>query len=272
MDSYDLLIIKNSINEQVLDLIKQQIPSNKSEVLYLALHTKGGNPDIGFRIMNLLDSLYKKIYVLVPDKAMSTGTLMALGSDKIFMGHSSSLGPLDLQIEHPTDGSWISTLDIRDTMKTLLSHTEVAAQRLYDQNYLTFGLGKTDAAKFANETAAALIKPVVDKIDPYHLHKSFRGSEVGAKYGSSLLKKRMMRDKDRMADLVSSHLANNYETHGYAIALSEATDLLMLNAEDLNKLELWPEIEKTYLRLDDGVSYTSKTPAKTNKTDKKSKE
>jgi hypothetical protein len=253
--SYDLLIVKERIDEDTLKKIK---PTPKHDTLYLILETRGGDPNVGFRIMNLLNTLYKKIYIVVPGRAMSTGTLMALGGDKIFMSHSSSLGPLDLQIEHPNDGSWISTLDVRDTMNTLISHTEVAAKRLYEQTYVNFSLGKNEAARIANECAVALIKPIVDKIDPYHLHKSFRGAEVGAKYGATLLKTRMMRGQDALADLVSSYLANNYDTHGYAITLTEAKDLLQLSVEDLDKLNVWPDIQTTYDNLSKGVKYESR--------------
>ena len=102
MKPYDLVVIKGGIYDQVLDAVKELvITKQQSDTLYVAIETLGGAPEAGFRIMRLLDAKYKKIYMVVPNQAMSTGTLMALGADKIFMFHSSSLGPLDLQIEHP---------------------------------------------------------------------------------------------------------------------------------------------------------------------------
>jgi ATP-dependent protease ClpP protease subunit len=265
---YDVLIVKDRIDDDAFGAITGKVEHRKSDILYLVLDTYGGAPDYGFRIMRLLDAKYKKIFILVPDKAMSTGTLMALGGDRIYMYHSSSLGPLDLQIEHPTDGSWISTLDVRDTMNTIISHTEIAARRIYNQTYNRFGLSKEAAAKIANEDAVKLLQPIVDKIDPYHLHKSFRGAEVGTKYGSILLSSRMFKDNPSLASFVSAKLANDYESHNYAITLSEAQKIF-LNASDLGQLEEWNEkIRTIYEGARSGVKYQSvekpqEEPAKT---------
>lgn len=256
MKSYDLLVIKGGIVDQVLDQVKELVLSKQqNDTLYVAIETPGGAPEIGYRVMRLLDAKYKKVFMVVPNRAMSTGTLMALGSDKIYMFHSSSLGPLDLQIEHPTDGSWISTLDVRDTMNTIISTSIVTSRQFYDQNYNQFGLSKTDAAKLANNEGSKLVQPIVDKIDPYHLHKSFRSAEVGSKYASILLSTRMMRTNHGLAQLVSSHLANNYETHNYAITLDEAKNLLNLTVDDLIDLPEWEQIKLVYDNVQQGVQY-----------------
>lgn len=250
-----MLLIKDNIVAETLQKVIKCVKDQKSDSLYLVVDTFGGNPDVGFRIMQLLDAKYKKIWIIVPDKAMSTGTLMALGADKIYMYHSSSLGPLDLQIEHPTDGSWISTLDVRDTMNTIISHTDVAAKRLYRQIYNNVGLSKTAAATIANENAVRLLQPIVDKIDPYHLHKSFRSAEVGAKYGSILLENRMCKNNPGLAGYISSVLANDYESHNYAITLNEAQKIFLV-AEDLTQLEDWGKhISALDLRFSSGVKY-----------------
>ncbi|QCT39908.1 hypothetical protein FBF31_02365 [Candidatus Saccharibacteria bacterium oral taxon 955] len=256
MKPYDLLVIKGGIYDPVLDRVKDLVlTQQQNDTLYVAIETLGGAPEIGFRIMRLLNAKYKKIYVVVPNQAMSTGTLMSLGADKIHMFHSSSLGPLDLQIEHPSDGSWISTLDVRDTMNTIISTSVVVSQKHYEQNYNKFGLSKTGAAKLANEEAVNLVRPIVDKIDPYHLHKSFRSAEVGAKYASILLSTRMMKANTELAQGVSSHLANNYETHNYAITLEEAQLLLRLTVADLNDLPEWEQIKPIYDGIQQGVQY-----------------
>lgn len=254
---YDVLLIQDDIMPDTLKFLHQEISKQKSKILYLVIDTLGGVPEIGFRIMKLLDAKFDKIITVVPDKAMSTGTLMALGSDGIFMFHSSSLGPLDLQIEHPTDGSRISTLDVRDTMNTIMSHSEIAAERIYRQNYNGFGLGRVQAAKIAALNAQNLIKPIVDKIDPYHLHKSFRSADVGERYASILLKTRMLKDSPGVANAVSSILANDYATHSYAITLDEAKNRLFLTVNDLSELTQWPVIERYFVQTKKRVEYIS---------------
>lgn len=264
---FDILSICELIEDDTLKFVRKEIEKQQSKKLFLLIDTPGGIPEIGYRIMRLLNAKYDVINVVVPNKAMSTGTLMALGSDRIYMFHSSSLGPLDLQIEHPNDGSWISTLDVRDTMNTIISHSEVAARRIFAQNYRDFGLGKVDAAKIASQNAQELIKPIVDKIDPYHLHKSFRSAAVGEKYAAILLKTRMHKGVPGVADSVSAKLANDYSTHGYAITIDEARDSLFLDVFDLGDLDVWNEIEQHFTQTRKRVDYkVRKAQTETNET------
>lgn len=69
-----------------------------SKGLDLILHTPGGSPDATEAIVNYLrDKFQKDIRVIVPQLAMSAGTMMACASKEIIMGKQSSLGPIDPQ-------------------------------------------------------------------------------------------------------------------------------------------------------------------------------
>ena len=46
-----------------------------------------------------LRSNYGDVTVIVPDRAMSAGTIFALSADRIMMDYFSCLGPIDPQIE-----------------------------------------------------------------------------------------------------------------------------------------------------------------------------
>lgn len=270
----DVLVIKGGIYASILQAVKDKlVVGQKSDILYLVLDTNGGSPEIGFRTMRLLGSQYARINVLVPDRAMSTGTLMALGGDKIYMFHSSSLGPLDLQIEHPNDGSRISTIDVRDTWTTILAIAESVATRTFNTALYDHDLNKESASRQAFEHSANFVKPIVDKIDPYHLHSSYRSSSVGAKYATTLLRSRMMKNSPAQAKKVSTHLANDYESHGSAITLEEARDELGLAAEDISNLDRWAEIEVAYANSPIGVQLTYIKKSKSQKqTDEASKD
>lgn len=257
MNRFDLLVINDDIKRDMLSRICEVIKEQQSQRLFLVINTLGGLPGIAYRIMKLLDAKYKTINVLVPDVAMSAGTLMCFGGDKIYMFACSSLGPLDLQIEHPTDGSRISTLDVRDTMNTVLSHAIIAADQLFKQSYMEFDLGKNVASKVAFDASTRLVQPIVDKIDPYHLHRSFRNGEVGAIYASNLLKTRMMKEDPGLADAVGKYLNNNYSTHNYSITLDEAQSKLFLKADNLEGLKEWPIIEPLVDLSAVGVHYKS---------------
>ena len=64
----------------------------------MILHTPGGSPNAAEAIVNYLRDKFKKdIRVIVPQLAMSAGTMMACASKEIIMGKQSSLGPIDPQ-------------------------------------------------------------------------------------------------------------------------------------------------------------------------------
>lgn len=69
-----------------------------SKGLLLILHTPGGMAEAAQSIIDCLRSKFSHIDVLVPTYAMSAGTMIALGCDKVVMGRQSQLGPTDPQI------------------------------------------------------------------------------------------------------------------------------------------------------------------------------
>lgn len=69
-----------------------------SKGLDLILHTPGGNPTATEGIVKYLHSKFgNNIRVIVPQMAMSAGTMLACASNEIVMGKHSCLGPIDPQ-------------------------------------------------------------------------------------------------------------------------------------------------------------------------------
>lgn len=66
--------------------------------LTLILHTPGGDPNAAAAVIDYLRQKFDDVEVIVPVIAMSAGTMMALGSDRIIMGRQSQLGPIDPQL------------------------------------------------------------------------------------------------------------------------------------------------------------------------------
>ena len=72
---------------------------NKEKGLDLILHTPGGGIAATEALVTYLKSIFgKNIRVLVPQIAMSAGTMIAFSGKEIVMGKHSSLGPIDPQI------------------------------------------------------------------------------------------------------------------------------------------------------------------------------
>lgn len=70
--------------------------------LSLILDTNGGSTAAAWRIINIIRSFCDELEVLVFSKAMSAGTLMSLGADRIVMTKQAALGPIDPSLDnHP---------------------------------------------------------------------------------------------------------------------------------------------------------------------------
>lgn len=246
----EVLIVKSKVDERMYHNIRSSLKEDAiSDGIFLVLETPGGDQMYAYRTMKYLDNLYKgkPVYVIVPDMAMSAGTLMALGADKIFMFPDSCIGPLDPQKPHPEDDTMISTLDIRDAVSTIAAQT-AAITGIILQNHLEMGMPKTLAVNLATDSAVKLFQPITSKIDPYHLNESVRVSELNSIYGARLLMMRMTKGDSSMAVNISSGLTNNYTFHGYAITLDEALSKGLI-VEDLSYLSEWKQIKKSYQKI-----------------------
>ncbi len=69
-----------------------------SKDLLLILHTPGGMATGAQTIVEYLRTKFESIDVVIPTYAMSAGTMIALGCDRIVMGRQSQLGPTDPQL------------------------------------------------------------------------------------------------------------------------------------------------------------------------------
>src|ERR1035437_6838960 len=83
----------------------------KAENLDLMIHTLGGSGDTAEKIVEMCrNHCSGEFRVIIPNMAKSAGTLIALGADKIVMGHCSEVGPTDPQIRIAVGNApqWVS--------------------------------------------------------------------------------------------------------------------------------------------------------------------
>src|ERR1035437_8446912 len=65
------------------------------ESISLFLYTRGGDTNVPWRLINLLREYCKRLSVLIPYKAHSSGTLISMGADEIVMGKMGELSSID---------------------------------------------------------------------------------------------------------------------------------------------------------------------------------
>jgi len=66
--------------------------------LDLIVDGPGGDGTIAEKVIDLCRCYCKTFRVIVPNRAKSAATIIALGTDEIVMGHTSEIGPIDAQV------------------------------------------------------------------------------------------------------------------------------------------------------------------------------
>lgn len=185
--------------------------------LLLILHTPGGQGEAAQAIVEYLRSKFSDIDVLVPTCAMSAGTMIALGCDRIIMGRQSQLGPTDPQ------------LIVGD--RAFSAHSIVAQ----------FEEAKRDISE--NPTLAHAWAPVLRSFGPALLLEARRSISYGQSLVTDWLTKYMFADKSDAASLASTVAdffgGDGHGSHGRRIDREQlrARKLEVVDLEDDQKLQ-----------------------------------
>ena len=91
----------------------------QDDTIAVFLRTAGGSAETAERMVGVLRQHYKFVYFVVPDMAMSAGTILCMSGDRIYMDYSSSLDPIDPQIPAPDTGEYIPALGYLDKVREI---------------------------------------------------------------------------------------------------------------------------------------------------------
>lgn len=90
--------LNTDINDSDMTGFMQAIHQmNCEKGLDLILHTPGGNPTATEGIVKYLHNKFDDVRVIVPQMAMSAGTMLACAANELVLGKHSCLGPFDPQ-------------------------------------------------------------------------------------------------------------------------------------------------------------------------------
>lgn len=165
--------------------------------ILLVVQSSGGRIEPAYLISKTCKKLAKdRFIVVVPRRAKSAATLLALGADEIHMGLMSELGPIDPQINgYPALG-------------------------------LTNALNKVAelSAKFP-KSADMWSKYLGEKLDLNDLGYFDRVSESAAQYAERLMQGKSL-PEGQTASKLASHFVNHYKDHSFVIDYDESVGLL----------------------------------------------
>jgi len=163
----------------------------------------GGDADAAYHMAKLIDNHFSgNIKYVVPRFAKSAATLMVCGGNKIVMGETSELGPLDPQIRQD-DGTYISAKAVQATLELIKKH-----------------LDKED--KHGLELATIL----ASRINPLVLGQYESSIDIAKEYQRELLQLRMFKgSKKADVDKIVDRFATGYTHHSRVISCKEAGDI-----------------------------------------------
>ena len=89
----------------------------------IVLHTGGGEVEAVERMVEMVRRWYGEVYFVVPQIAMSAGTIFCMSGDKIFMDYTSALGPIDPQVQEK-GGNFVPALGYLDKFNEILEKSK----------------------------------------------------------------------------------------------------------------------------------------------------
>ena len=96
----DVLAIFGPIRSGLEHIIRENIEGirYRRDRIAIILDTVGGIVEVVERMVTVIRRYYDEVGFLIPDRAMSAGTVFVMAGDQIFMNYFSCLGPIDPQI------------------------------------------------------------------------------------------------------------------------------------------------------------------------------
>ncbi len=144
-----------SINDKDINAFMETVAGlDNSKGLDLILHTPGGEIAATEHIINYLQSIFgTDIRAIVPQMAMSAGTMISVSCKEIIMGKQSSLGPFDPQLGGVACQSVISEFERAKEDVRKAPHSLGLWQTIIGKYNPTFILSCEQAIELTNELA-----------------------------------------------------------------------------------------------------------------------
>ena len=100
-----MIVLVGPILDDSVTIVEELLfDADPDQDLHLLLTSPGGYGDPAIRLVRGMQARCRELTVLIPDRAKSAATLLALGAHWIVMGPMSDLGPIDPQFDDGTGG------------------------------------------------------------------------------------------------------------------------------------------------------------------------
>jgi hypothetical protein len=180
------------------------------------LRTGGGAAETAERMVAVLRKHYGSVYFVVPDVAMSAGTILCMSGDKIYMDYASSLGPIDPQIPAPDTGEYVPALGYLDKVAEITAKGQLAPADVVLLKSLD--LAKLALFEQARDLSIDLLKKwlVEYKFKDWVKHRTTSA-------GSDVTPEQKLERAEEIAKALVNH--KRWRSHGRNLDIVKLTDL-----------------------------------------------
>lgn len=188
----------------------------EKERIDLFLYTRGGDVLTPWRLVNLIREYTPNFSVLIPFRAYSAGTLIALGADEIVMGKMGELGPIDPSVANafnPDDPN-NPQAKIPVSVEDVVSFIELAKERaqLTDPHHLLH-----------------IFSYLTEKVHPLALGNVHRNYSLIRFLARRLLELHKDDGNEERIPAIIDYLTERLYAHNYMIPRQEAQKKIGLN-------------------------------------------
>lgn len=195
------------IYDHLLAITKDE---DKVDKIDLYLYARGGALVAPWSIVSLIREFAKKFEVLIPYKAYSATTLIAMGSDKIIIGKKGLMGPIDPFLDT------ITSDDQKQTSRTRIG-TEDVSQYI---KFIKERAGLTD-----QQAITPLVSLLADEIKPITLGRVQRAYSHIRLVAGLLLSTVTPKLEERRITKIIEALTDKIFLHGHGIGYEEANEI-----------------------------------------------
>ncbi len=218
----DVIFYHGSIYPQFFRMFRDFVEqvknaSTRSEgAISVLLRTGGGSAETTERMVGVLRKHYGHVNFVVPDIAMSAGTILCMSGDRIYMDYASTLGPIDPQVPTPDTGDYVPALGYLDKVQEIIRKGNLAQADVVMLKSLD--LAKLALFEQARDLSVDLLKKwlVEYKFKNWTEHRTTNpGSPV------------TMHEKSERAEQIARDLADHkrWRSHGRNLDIAKLSEL-----------------------------------------------
>lgn len=229
----DGLTIISPMQEGVEHRVKVAIEAREKrrKNLFVILDTPGGVVEVVERIVRVLREYYTEVKFIIPDRAMSAGTVLAMSGDEILMDYHSCLGPIDPQLVR--DDRLVPALSYLAQYENLIAKSSSAALSTAELVLLEkLDLAELHQFELARDLSIELLKL-------WLTNYKFKDWKETESRGVSVTNEMKEARASEIAHALSDH--TRWLTHGRGIDMKTLRNELRLRIDDFGER---PELKK----------------------------